>query len=216
MPPADPEPPAEAPFGYLADGVTPRKSRAGRPAGSGRKARPRNRAKTPSAPPRKPTSTRPPTARSASDYRPGFATIFTMAAGFLTMGPPAYQADGAALYVLAEDLADGLHEVAQERPEIRKLAEWAAEAGPYAKLAQACGKLAAQVAQNHRPELAAVTMKFGAVPPEMLHAQYEAKVRADLAAQGINLDDLIHREARADAAATAARYDVAQPYANVG
>lgn len=164
-----PKPAGDAPFGYLADGVTPRKSRAGRPRGSSKKSA-GSRPGGPTAPPRAPKAS---TSRSKTDYTDGITGMVHMAAMPLLAVSPL---DAAALLNSANDIAHAVNITAQNRPEVAAMCEKIMTAGPYGLLIGALLKPVAQICENHGWLPAQVTRPLGAVPREdladMLRQQY--------------------------------------------
>lgn len=164
----------DAPYGFLKDGVTPKKGPGGRPAkkaGGARAARGpgnRNDAGAPPAPPRRSV----PKARSGTDYRPGLTGFLHVLAAPLTMQrkSPALQLDGMALLMIGEEMAEGFNTLAQTRPEVAAACEKLIAVGPYGAILQPFARFGAQVAANHGWLPPQVTRALGAVSPEELQA----------------------------------------------
>lgn len=136
-----------APYGRRSDG-TP-KAKPGRPKGT-----PNNGPRRP-APPRAKTRKAPPSGggrRSGPDYRGGIMGLIQLAATPLVVAgtrSDAAMADAAALTVHGPPIADALHSLAQERPEVAAVLDRVLQAGPYGALLAAALPLAVQIATNH-------------------------------------------------------------------
>lgn len=165
----------DAPYGYLKDGVTPKKGPGGRPAkgraGGRSTSRPGNRSDT-AAPPAPPRRSSTPKARSGTDYRPGLVGLFHVAAAPLTMQRKSLPLalDGMALIMIGEEMAEGFNSLAQMRPEVAAACEKLIAVGPYGAILQPFARFAAQVAANHGWLPPQVTRSLGAVSPEELQA----------------------------------------------
>lgn len=171
----------EAPYGRRADG-TP-KNKPGRPKG------------TPNREPRKPATPRARTAPSsgsstpgsstgskrgsssrgrkstAPDYRGGIMGIVQLAAAPLLVAgtrSDAALADAAALTQYGPGIADALHDLAVERPEVAGVLDRILSAGPYGALLAAALPLAVQLATNHNLLPAAAASAMGATRPQQL------------------------------------------------
>jgi hypothetical protein len=170
----------DAPYGYLKDGVTPKKGPGGRPSkkAGARSTRPGNRndAAAPPPPPRRSSTARP---RSGTDYRPGLTGFLHVLAAPLTMQrkSPALQLDGMALLMIGEEMAEGFNTLAQTRPEVAAACEKLIAVGPYGAILQPFARFGAQVAANHGWLPPQVTRALGAVSPEELQAMVVAQAQ---------------------------------------
>lgn len=178
MRPADTPPPAaagtdpEAPWGRRADG-TP-KAKPGRPKGTPntsprRPATPRAAQQRPKAPSGGGGSSK----RREPDYRGGINGILQLLAAPLVVAgakSDAALADAAALTIHGPAIADALHQMALERPEIAAVLDRVLSVGPYGALLAAALPLAVQIAVNHQ------------VIPDMVGAGMGAHPRDDLVA----------------------------------
>ena len=174
----------DAPFGFLKDGVTPKKGPGGRPAKkAGARTRPGNRndATAPPAPPRRST----PKARSGTDYRPGLVGFLHVLAAPFTMQrrSRALQLDGMALLVIGERMAEGVNTLAQQRPEFAAACEKIIAVGPYGAVLAPFSEFFAQVAANHGWLPPQITSSLGAVSPEEMEALVIQKAQEMAAAQ---------------------------------
>ena len=147
----------DAPWGLKADG-TPR-AKPGRKSspGSGTTAR------------RSTGSSR--SRKNQKDYRPAVTGLIQMVAFPLTMAgtaKPEFALDGAALIVHSPAVADALHEIAINNPEVARVLESLMAVGPYGALIGAVIPLAIQICANHKILPSEVTTNLGALPPEDL------------------------------------------------
>lgn len=170
----------DAPYGYLKDGVTPKKGPGGRPSkGSNnrRNTRPPNTATAPPAPPRRSTGPKP---RSGVDYRPGLNGLFHVAAAPLLAQrrSAALQLDGMALLMIGHEMAEGFNSLAQLRPEVAAACDKLIQVGPYGAIIQPFARFAAQVAENHGWAPQQVTRALGAVSREEMEATIVAQAQA--------------------------------------
>lgn len=175
-----------APYGYLKDGVTPKKGPGGRPSkgnNNRRNTRPTNTstATAPPAPPRRSA----PKPRSGTDYRPGLIGLFHVgAAPLLAQRRSAVlQLDGMALLMIGHEMADGFNHLAQLRPEVAAAAEKLISVGPYGAIVAPFLKFGAQVAENHGWAPPQVTRALGAVSREEMEATILAQAQAAQQAQ---------------------------------
>lgn len=167
-----------APYGYRADG-TPR-------------SKPGRRPGTPNREPRRPAAPRVTVQaakprgqqqkkkqqRSEPDYRTGVLGLLQLGAmPLLAAGArsDAALADAAAITMHAEPIADALHTLALERPEVAAVLDRVLSVGPYGVLVAAVMPLAFQVAANHRVLPAAVAEGMGAQDPAVLVAQMKGQ-----------------------------------------
>ena len=174
-----------APWGRKADG-TPR-AKPGRPAGTPnttprRAAQRRATQAGPAAAPRPRTQApRKPKPPPGPDYRGGINGLFQLVAAPLAMAgikSDAAAADAAALTVYGPGIADALHTLALERPEIAAMLERILSAGPYGALIAASLPLVVQLLTNHGVLPAQVGAAMGAQDP----ASLVAAMRPDAAA----------------------------------
>lgn len=163
-----------APYGYRTDG-TPR-------------SKPGRRPGTPNREPRRPAAPRvtvqaaKPKAKSKPksepDYRTGVLGLIQIGAmPLLAAGArsDAALADAAAVTMHAEPIADALHTLALERPEVASVLDRVLSVGPYGVLVAAVMPLAVQVAANHRILPPAVASGMGAQDPAALVAQLKGQ-----------------------------------------
>lgn len=178
----------DAPYGYLKDGVTPKKGPGGRPSKGGtnrRNNRPGNSgpstATAPPAPPRRSG----PKPRSGVDYRPGLVGLFHVGAAPLLAQrrSVALQLDGMALLMIGHEMAEGFNHLAQLRPEVAAAAEKLIAVGPYGAIVAPFLKFGAQVAENHGWAPTQVTRALGAVSREEMEATIVQQARAAQQAQ---------------------------------
>lgn len=177
-----------APYGYLKDGVTPKRGPGGRPSKktgpstTRRNERPSSTATAPPAPPRRNSI---PKARNGADYRPGLTGIFhVIAAPLLAQRRSnALQLDGMALLMMGERMAEGFNSLAQLRPEVAAACERIIQVGPYGAILAPFGEFFAQVAENHGWAPQQVTRALGAVSREEMEATLIAQAQAAQAAQ---------------------------------
>ncbi len=111
------------------------------------------------------------TRKGQKDYRPAVAGLIQMAAFPLTMAgtaKPEFALDGAALIIHAPAVADAIHEIAVNNPEVARVLESLMAVGPYGALIGAVIPLAIQICANHKVLPPAVTENLGAMPPEVL------------------------------------------------
>lgn len=171
-PPADDPDPA-APYGRRSDG-TPR-SKPGRKPGTPN-VTPRARAKArpqAAAPPPRKTSTGGAKRRAEPDYRGGIMGLFQLTtAPLLVAGArsDAMLADAATLTTYGPGIADALHALALERPEVAAVLERLLQAGPYGALLAACVPLGVQLAANHGLLPPAVYTALGGQDPKAMVA----------------------------------------------
>lgn len=171
----------EAPYGVKSDG-TPR-------------AKPGRRTGTPNTRPRKAAAPRAPQpaapakgrrkAPAEPDYRGGVMALVQVAATPLIVAGAKSEtalADAAALTLHGPPIADALHTLALERPEVAAVLERLMQVGPYGVLIAAVVPLAVQLAANHGliPEAAAAGM--GAHPRGDLVAYMKQPADAPAAA----------------------------------
>lgn len=165
----------EAPYGYHADGVTPRRSNGGRPrgakTGSKRTAR-KPAAKTAPAPPRKAAAA---PSRKDVDYTEAFSEVAKSLGGLVMMGSPL---DGAVLLSCADEIGEVGNELAQINDQVRALGDRFMKLGPWGRVSNLGAKILAQVAANHQWLPDSVTGLFGALPREQFAAQFAFRVHA--------------------------------------
>lgn len=158
-----------APWGRKSDG-TPR-SKPGRPTG------------TPNRSPRRPAPPRPRAEKPAGsssrrkpaepDYRGGINGILQMAAAPLLIAGTRSDAALANAYAVTQygpGIADALHDLAVQRPEVAAVLDRVLAAGPYGALLAAALPLAVQVATNHGLLPAQVATAMGAAPVDQVAA----------------------------------------------
>lgn len=121
--------------------------------------------------PRKSTSPRRSTSK-APDYRPGINGFFQMVAVPLAFKAPA---DAAAVAHHGPQIAQALHDLAVERPEVAAVLERVLAVGPYGALIGATVPLVVQILHNHDviPEQMAVSV--GATPKQVILDQLNAQ-----------------------------------------
>lgn len=118
---------------------------------------------------------RPATARPAApklrpgepDYRSGILGLMQVAAVPLTFVAPA---DAAALVMHAPPIAEALHQLACDRPEVARVLDVVLSVGPYGAVLAACLPLVVQVLHNHGAIERKMAHALGAVPKEELLA----------------------------------------------
>lgn len=153
-----------APYGYLKDGVTPRK-RPGPPKGTPRK--------TTGAAAPKPTRKAGPRAKTSAalpDYRDGVAGLLQIPAFILASAGrlnPVLEYDGIAVAVATPSIAEAVNALAQEEPRVAAVLDKILQVGPYGALLGALVPLVAQIAVNHK-RIPAGTL--GTQEPEALKA----------------------------------------------
>lgn len=145
----------EAPWGYKADG-TPKAKPGRRSTGTtsrvGRTSSPRTR-------------------RNQKDYRPAVMGMVQMIAFPLTMAgaqKPELALDGAALVIHSPAIADALHEIAINNPQVAAVLEQLMQIGPYGALIGAMVPLAIQIAANHKVLPDGAAEQMGALKPDKL------------------------------------------------
>ncbi len=160
--PADTEKPIgnesqDAPWGLKADGK-PRAKPGRKPSGSSTTAR-------------RTGGTRSRTRKNEVNYRPAVAGLLQMVAFPLTMAgtaKPEFALDGAAIVIHSPAIADALHEIAVNNPEVARVLEQLMAVGPYCALIGAVIPLVVQIFSNHQILPPKVAENFGALPPEKL------------------------------------------------
>lgn len=161
----------DAPWGRRADG-TPR-AKPGRPAGTPNTGPRRPAPPRASVPPPRPAAPRKPKAKQVAgpDYRAGINGLFQLVAAPLAMAGiknDSAAADAAALTVYGPGIADALHDLAVERPEVAALLERILSAGPYGALIAAVLPLVVQLLTNHGVLPGHVGTAMGAQDPAAL------------------------------------------------
>lgn len=146
----------EAPWGYKADG-TPKAKPGRRSTGTtnrvGRTSSPRTRN------------------RNQKDYRPAVMGLVQMVAFPLTMAgaqKPELALDGAALVIHSPAIADALHEIAVNNPQVAAVLEQLMQIGPYGALIGAMVPLGIQIAANHKMLPTGAAEQMGALSPDKL------------------------------------------------
>lgn len=158
LPPVVVTPADAAPYGYQADGVTPKKRPGRRPGqrnGTGQAAQKGTTAsKTPGPPVAKKAASKPPQRTTQVDYRPGILGLFgqgTMAA--LTLGvlrqDPALIADAATVDNAAPAIADAINTAADQWPIVAAVCDKVLTIGPHASGLVALVGMVAQIGVNH-------------------------------------------------------------------
>lgn len=200
-PPAAPEetpaPDPAAPYGYKADGVTPRKrpvspnlrpfmrGNPGRPVGSGRGSRARGAAS--SAPRARTAGPRAPRGGRVDYAKPlrGLGQLLAFPLSFV----PATRMDALAITAHWPAIADALDETAQNNVELAAVLDRVVKVGPYGALLTAVTPLLAQIAVNHGGPLQ-LLRSMGAISPQLLmaramrdQAKDAAKTAGDAAAE---------------------------------
>ncbi len=154
-----------APYGYLKDGVTPRK----KPGPS--KGTPKPSAPRTAAP--KPTRKAGPRAKASAatpDYREAVAGLLQIPAFILASAGrlnPVLEYDGIAVAVATPNIAEAVNSLAEQEPRVAAVLDKILTVGPYGALLGALVPLAAQIAVNHK-KIPAGTM--GTLEPEALKA----------------------------------------------
>jgi hypothetical protein len=140
----------EAPYGYLKDGVTPRK-----------KPGPSKGTRTGNAIPRvnRPTNNRPgkpgpkPKQSHGTDYRAGITGLLQIPSamlGMLGQRDETFALDGAALSMHSPALAEALNDLAQDNIAVAAALDRILAVGPYGAILGALMPLAFQIAANHK------------------------------------------------------------------
>lgn len=141
----------------------------------GRAMRGRTAARKPTAPPQRAAR---PAARKLperEDYRPRILGVLQLVALPLAFKAPA---DGAAVEMHAPNIAQALHDLAMEQPEVAAVLDRILKVGPYGALLTAVVPLLLQLAANHGAVPAGI---MGTVPPDVLLAHYRAAMEAEMA-----------------------------------
>lgn len=137
---------------------------------------PKGRARAATAPGKKPAPR--PAARTSQreDYRPRILGVLQLVALPLAFKAPA---DGAAVEMHAPNIAQALHDLAMEQPEVAAVLDRILKVGPYGALLTAVVPLLLQLAANHGAVPAGI---MGTVPPDVLLAHYRAAMEAEMGA----------------------------------
>lgn len=158
LPPAVVMPADPAPYGYQADGVTPKAKPGRRPGqrnGTGQTARKATTAaKTPGAPATKKTANKPPQQTTEVDYRPGIIGIIGQGtAAVLTFGvmkgDPALIADAATVDNAAPAVAEMVNQAADQWPIVAAVCDKVLAIGPHASGVVALVGMFGQIMVNH-------------------------------------------------------------------
>lgn len=167
---------ADAPYGYHADGVTPRRSNGGRPRGSstGKRKAP-GRAGTAPAPQRKAAANTAPKTSTRRDYTQAFATNISFMGAFLAAK---YPLDAYVVLNSANELGAIGNELAGVNKYVRQLGDRALQTGPYAGLVKKLTEIGAQICENHGWLPPQITALAGAVPRDQLIRHIHAEQAA--------------------------------------
>lgn len=162
FPPQQPEPdeaPDEAPYGYLADGVTPRGKPGPKPGSrrgpSSRKSRGSRPGRGRSGSTRPPRSKAKPAAAASSgttDYTEGLIGLLQLAVtplALMAIQRPVYAADLATVMVHGDQLCAEVNALAQQYPEVEAVVERMCAAGPFGGILAAGIAIGVQCAANH-------------------------------------------------------------------
>lgn len=157
-----------APYGYLKDGVTPRK----KPGPAKGTAKPASGSPAPTAP--RPTRKKGPNPRArvsaTPDYRDGIAGLLQIPAFILASAGrlnPVLEYDGLAIAIATPNIAEAVNSLAQEEPRVAAVLDKILQVGPYGAILGALVPLAAQIAVNHK-KMPAGTL--GTQEPEAMKA----------------------------------------------
>lgn len=109
----------------------------------------------------------PKSARREPDYRGGILGIMQLAAAPLAF---TYPADAAAVITHAPPIADALHALALERPEVARVLDTVLAVGPYGAVIAAVLPLVVQLLHNHGVLSTPMAVSLGATPKDEILA----------------------------------------------
>ena len=108
-----------------------------------------------------------PKGRREPDYRGGILGIMQLAAAPLAF---TYPADAAAVITHAPPIADALHALALERPEVARVLDTVLAVGPYGAVIAAVLPLVVQLLHNHGVISVPMAVSLGATPKDEILA----------------------------------------------